>query len=73
MQEISKLKSLLNFREQVNSLIVAFEYKIKNINFQEAIDQMALIKQHQQKLDQLKAENKHLRQIESQRENIQVF
>ncbi|KAJ6645576.1 Golgin subfamily A member 1 [Pseudolycoriella hygida] len=52
-QEIAKLKSLLNFREQ------------------EALDRLTVIKQTQQQLDQMRIENKHLRQAEAQREEIE--
>lgn len=54
LQEIAKLKGLLNFREQ------------------EAVDQLAQIKQHQQQVDALKAETQRLRLLESQHDDIQV-
>lgn len=49
--------------------------KLKNLlNFreQEALDRLTVIKQTQQQLDQMKAENKHLRHMEGQREEIEV-
>lgn len=54
LQEISKLKGLLNFREQ------------------EAVDQMAVLKQHQQQIDALKSDNQRMRLLESQHDDIQV-
>lgn len=43
-----------------------------NFREQEAVDQLATLKQHQQQLDQLKAENQRLRVLESAHDDIQV-
>lgn len=41
-------------------------------HFQEALDRLTVIKQTQQQLDQVKSENKMLREMEAQREEIEV-
>lgn len=46
--------------------------RLFNGALQEAVDQMAQIKQHQQQLDAVKAENRQLRELDNQREDIQV-
>lgn len=46
--------------------------KIKNSTFQEALDRLTVIKQTQQQLEQMKSENKHLREMAAQREEIEV-
>lgn len=43
-----------------------------SVEFQEALDRLTVIKHTQQQLDQVKLENKHLRQMEAQREEIEV-
>ncbi len=42
------------------------------IKFQEALDRLTVIKQTQQQLEQVKSENKHLREMEAQREELEV-
>lgn len=75
LEEISKLKSLLHFREQVGvrtrigwqSCFIEIFYIL-----QEAVDRMASIKQKDSQLENFQSENSRLRELEATFEDVQV-
>lgn len=74
LEEISKLKSLLHFREQVTGTgsILKSRVLISSLHFKEAVDRLASIKQKDSQLESLQNENSRLRELEANFEDVQV-
>lgn len=83
LEEISKLKNLLHFREQVSKSHHLTFHKIWRkigfvkyfsffCKFKEALDRLASIKQKDSQLENLKNENIRLRELEANFEDVQV-